>query len=849
VSRLALHFLFFLSGAAALGYQLVWSKMFSTGLGHEMPAVLAIIGAVMAGMALGAAWLDRFIPRDARAGFWLGGLELTIGLWAVLASLAIPHLTDWVLRVLGLAPHPMKHWMVAFAVPALVLLPATAAMGATLPAMEKFLSVVAPKYSSIGSVYGANTLGAVFGTLMTPYVLMPALGLSRSCWLLAALNAAAGVGAFVLARTGLPKQEVSRNDVTPLENFSRPRLAATLFATGLLGIGYETSGVRVLTQVLEGTVYTYAAVLAVFLFGTAAGAVAYHRWWRGRDSSHVGNNLFAGTAAACLFSIAFLAQTPALYRTARGLGDSMAAVLGAELLTSLAVFALPTFCMGALFSHLVQWARMAGGRIGDVVAWNTLGAALGPALSVLLLPRLGAQFTLCIFGAGYFLLARPRGRMAVVVTLALLPAAVANLRLVDVPPGGRVVEFREGIMASVAVLADTNGHRTLRVDNRFQMGGTAAADAEYRQAHLPLLLHPDPQRVLFLGVGTGISLGASSLHTQPTADGVELVPEVVEVMHFFEPQNFSPPQQPRIKVHIADARRFVRAQDVPPGYDVIVADLFHPYRDGAGALYTREHFAAVRRQLNSSSHALFCQWLPLHQIDEATLRIIVRTFQAEFPFAEAWLLRFNVDVPVVALIGGRELQPWATNHVESRLGEPRLESELKRLALADSLRLYGHLLAGADDLRAFAGDAPLNTDDNQRVTFLAPRAAYRHSGKPYSSLLTLLAVSKVEPAVALHLPEQKEFANQLQAYFAARNVYLHGLVHEAENRRDDAMAAYLESARLSPDFTSGYAQCLTFATVIAQSEPTRARRILERLVEAQPQRPVAREMLERLFRN
>src|SRR6186713_31127 len=105
----ALHILFFLSGAAALGYQLVWAKMFSTGLGHEMPAMLAIICAVMAGMALGAAFIDRFIPRNNRAALWFCGLELAIGIWAIIATFAIPHANDVALRLIGLAPNAAKH--------------------------------------------------------------------------------------------------------------------------------------------------------------------------------------------------------------------------------------------------------------------------------------------------------------------------------------------------------------------------------------------------------------------------------------------------------------------------------------------------------------------------------------------------------------------------------------------------------------------------------------------------------------------------------------------------------------------------------------------------------------------
>ena len=66
---------------------------------------------------------------------------------------------------------------------------------------------------------------------------------------------------------------------------------------------------------------------------------------------------------------------------------------------------------------------------------------------------------------------------------------------------------------------------TSRVNNRFQMGGTAAASAEYRQAHLPLLIHSQPHRAVFLGLGTGITLGGALLYSELVNDGVELVPE------------------------------------------------------------------------------------------------------------------------------------------------------------------------------------------------------------------------------------------------------------------------------------------------------------------------------------
>jgi spermidine synthase len=460
---------------------------------------------------------------------------------------------------------------------------------------------------------------------------------------------------------------------------------------------------------------------------------------------------------------------------------------------------------------------------------------------VMLIPLMGTKWTLLLLGVGYALLlpAKPSLKVAVPCLIAGVGVLFTNVRIISVPPGGRVIDYREGVMGSVAVIDERN-NRVLRVDNSFQMGGTGSADAEYRQAHMPLLLHPKPGRALFLGLGTGISFGAASLYPDLKADGVELVPEVVEAMRFFQPTNFSPQQQPNLKLHIADARRFVRVSGKP--YDVVVADLFHPYRDGAAALYTREHFTAIRQRL--APGALFCQWLPLHQLDEPTLRVIVHTFATVFPNAEAWLLRFNVDVPVMALVGRVEAQRYSENWIGDRSGDAHLAGELKRLALADSVRFLGHFLAGPAELRAFAADAPLNTDQNPRVTFMAPRLAYQREAKPYATLLALLSSVKSDASA---LADDASLARRVSRYVEARNVYLRGLIHDAENRHDEAIDAYIESARLSPDFTSGYAQCLRLATVISQSEPARAKRVLERLIEAQPDHPVARELLQRLF--
>ena len=802
------------------------------GLGHEMPALLAVVAAFMAGMALGAWWISKRPLRNPAR--WYGALEIAIGVWACITAALIPIANGAALQWMGLDPSPARHWLVAFAVPFAVLLPSTAAMGATLPVIERFVTPLSRSGRSVGALYAANTLGAVTGVLCSTFLVLPQLGLRRTLFIFAAANLGCGFIALLFSER-VEARFAAREAPAPR------RLWVTLFVTGLLGIGYEVVGVRVLAQVLEGTVYTYAAILAVFLLGTSLGAAIYHRLgqrWQLAD-------LLCATALACVAGIFAATGADDFYRACRNqFGATISGTLLAEMTVAVAVFLLPTIAMGATFSHLAQAAASARGGLGKAVAVNTLGAALAPLIfSVLLLPAIGSKRAWLVAALGYvLLLPRVRGWrwLPVLAAAALVFALPAQLRFVTVPEGGRFVEFRDGVMASVAVVEDATQHRSLRVDNRFQMGGTGVADAEYRHAHIPLLLHPSPRRALFLGLGTGITLGAAALHNDVFAVGVELLPEVVGVMPQFSPYNDAVRTNDRVRVHAADARRFIQA--TTNTYDVVVGDLFHPARDGAGSLYTREHFESIRERL--APGGLFCQWLPLHQLDAETLRVITRTFLGIFPDTQAWLLRFNVDAPVVGLIGSTSRISYSTNWLETQAKSPLLAERLRRLGLGDSLRLFGNLIAGPAELEVFARGARVNSDDSSAVLFGAPAFTYRDDTKPYGTLLALLNVQFTNSTTVLGFDSPA-----LDGFLRARDVFLRGLVDEVEGRIDAALAAYVESARVSADFTAGYARVITAATADANANPARSRKLLEQLIEAQPSRPVAKQLLERLFPN
>ncbi len=848
---------FVLSGAAGLGYQIAWTRLFAPGLGHEIPSLLAVIGAFFGGFALGAWLLDRPINRSTHPQRWYAALEVLIGLWAIASAVVIPLLNARVATWTGSEPTPLRQWSIAFIVPALTLLPATAAMGATLAAMERTAHRLRPSRRSLAGVYAANTFGAVVGTLASTFLLLPALGFRLTLFGLALANFAAAVIVLLcLRRTTAPAvaEQPASWGPAPL---TRRRYIPLLIFTGLLGIGYEVLAVRIMAQALESTIYTYASSLSVYLLGTALGAAIYHRVGRRFGFRPVLTALLIGLS--CAVSIGAFAMEAAIdiYELLRqSFGADQAGSIAAEMILAAIVLGPATLLMGATFSHLAEAAPLVfrrAGAAGTALAWNTAGGALAAAVFVVvLLPATGSTRALMMLALGYAaLVVVGQSRPGAALRLAVLPAIVAalvltvDLRLVRALPGGRVLDVREGVLGTSAIIADAEGRRTLKIDNKFSQGGATSIFIQRRQAHIPLLLHPAPKTSLFLGLGSGSTIDAAGVHPGLRATGVELVPEVLELLPAFDNINptLADPDQQSIRLRVADARRFVRASDEQ--FDVIVADLFHPARDGAGSLYTREHFRAIRNRL--APGGLFCQWLPLHQLDEATARSVIRTFLDVYPDATAWIASFNVETPALGLLGsnGRPMR-WPPTHFARRVTDQTLLEDLMRQAIRGDVTLFGTFISGPQGLSAFAGDAPMNTDDRPFVTFRAPRFAYAGHTPPWRTLEALMSTARADPFEIL---EQSSSAaaridvDLLGRFLRARDRFLEGSIAMAEGRVDDALAAWIDSARISQDFATGAESALDDARRRMSTDPVRARTTLTELARILPRRQDIRDLL------
>jgi spermidine synthase len=827
------------SGFAGLGYQIVWTQQCALWLGHEAAAVLAVVAAFFGGLGLGALLLGPRIDSSRRPALWYAGCEAIIGLWSLALVFLMAPAAGVLFGLLGSQPTPSWHWSVVFCGTFLLLLPATAAMGATLPAMERILGTSRTADVPIALLYAGNTFGAVLGVLAVAFFLVPRFGLTTAATVCVALNlvcAAAALQAF-------PARSVQVASAPAVHAW--PRLAV-LAATGFLGIGYEVLVVRALSQVAENTVFTFAILLAVYLIGSALGAAVY-----GRSNTRLQrDDLLQLLSVACGAGLLVLVNAHALKAAGLAIfGVSMGAALAVEVLLATAAFLLPTFVMGALFSHLAIDARTNGIGFGRALGANTLGAALAPlAFGVLLLPMLGSTHALLLVILGYLLLVagrRWRSSPQWIAAAAVLALAIwaPSLASIDIPAGGRLVSYAEGVSAAVSVIEDADGVATLHIDNRQQEGSSATLYADARQGLLPILLHPAPRRALFLGLGTGLTAKSASEDAALDVDAVELLPEVIAAADYFK--SFET-QHPRLRLLNADARRFVRAS--PDRYDVIVADNYHPARSGSGSLYTVEHFAAVRERL--APGGVFCQWLPLHQLDLDTLRSIVRSYLVTYPHGFAMLATNSLDTPVLGLVSRRNGERFDPGALRVRLAAARLPRSPEESGIADDLALLGGFVAGPAALTKFAGDAPLNTDDHPVVSFSAPRITYAPDSLPRDRLVELLSRVSISPD-ELVAGGDESWRRRLSAYWRARDRYLDAGRRVRPTRQLTDMLAQVQTPLLSvleisPDFRPAYDPLLRMAAQLAADDAGAARALLVRLAQLQPARSEAADALREL---
>jgi spermidine synthase len=850
-----------LSGAAALGWQFVWTYQFGLQLGHEFIAVLSVMAAFLGGLSVGSFAFHNVISKSSRPEKWFIASEFLIACWGLTIVYLLPNIGTSLSRMITAEPTAFWHWLVAFGVPLVLLLPASVAMGITLPALE--LKAI----NKLPQLYSLNTLGAVLGVLVIVFLAIPTIGIRASAFACAGANVAAAILVFLAPKTQQNAQEhVSR---AAYAGVSRLFLWLALFGTGLLGVGYQVLVVRILSQVNENTVYSYAVVLVIYLLGTSIGG-----WWGKQNDIDQSQSMYGLETLLVQLLLAVCISGIALWWADVWVHVLVNSPLLGEALAAMSVLLLPSIAMGRVFTYLCELSKQ-GARIsvGRALAINTLGSAIAPfVVAVLLFPSFGAGYSLAAIVLGYIVLifltrtlspeqlkqrfgAAPRFTYAFICTACALVvfglSSQRPLRFVDVPEGGRLEKYEDGILASVSVVLDKEGISRLHINNREQEGSSAQSAIETKLGLIPILLHPAPGRALFLGYGTGYTATTAARDTRLKVTAVELLPEVVSASNFFQDQTSTGRKaRAALKVTIADGRRYVQSgQDQ---FDVIVSDLFHPARNGAGSLYSVEHFENIKQRL--APEGVFCQWLALHQMELGTLQSITAAYLKAFPNAVAVLASNSLDSPVIGLISKGDAQR-GTPFINIDLVEERLRlfsdtALLKQAKLNTSAAVLGTIFADSDSLHQWIGGREPNTDNHPVVIHEAPWTTYGATISARARLMTLMAASTVTPPKVFASKNEQAYGT-LAAYWKARQAHLQLGTRVVAELDPEKMLNQIQRPMLdilagSPDFQPAVDPLVSLASVLASNNPTRAREVLMALVAIRPTDTQVQQALARL---
>jgi spermidine synthase len=545
---------------------------------------------------------------------------------------------------------------------------------------------------------------------------------------------------------------------------------------------------QALGRVSNQSVYAAGAVVAIALACVGLGALfTYSLSRRARPLLALGVALAITGGAFLVFPAAFFGATGGL--SVLGVNAPWPSYLGLFFALATATVApvlLPAACV---FPSLLAATAVVAARdgrslavvTGRLLVWNALGALAGVVIAPwVLIPLLGLWGAIALVGVAYLLgslgpiarTASPRFAVYTAILGALIfvvvrPGTQPPLRT---PKGARVVAIEERAAGLVAVFEGAEG-LVLQLDNHSLLGGARDRVRQERQGHLPLLLHPRPARVLFLGSATGSSASAALAHGVDAITLVEIVPGVARAARsWFRAENRGIYDDPRTRVVADDARSFLRAS--PEKFDVIVGDLFVPWQASTGSLYSVEHFANARARL--ADGGVFCQWLPLYQLTREEFLLIARSFARAFPAGDVWRGDFYGAHPIVALCG--------------RASDGESDARLALRALPGAADRWVAQAAGVRALHvgrfdpSWLGEGALETEAAPVIEFAAARA---HSGR-LAAPFTGVAWADFSARIATR--EEARAGVLLQAASA-----LYGA-----NRREEAAILFSEAARLLP---------------------------------------------------
>lgn len=651
---------FFLSGAAALVYQVSWQRILALQTGVGVYSIALIVAAFLAGLGLGShlggVLSARVSPQGALAAFAV--LELAISGFGA-GSCIVDY--DWLhARAAAFQESPWG----AGLLPVACLVGPTTLMGMSLPFLTRFVVQDASGAGRVlGLLYGTNALGASLGAVLTPWVLIRFAGIRGAVAAAALLNLAAGLAALLLwrgrARADRPSAAPDSRPPASLSAHNALLRWAALYAlSGFVALSLEIVWFRLVDIAAKATAFAFGTVLALYLLGAAAGslvgAAAVRRIRRPLRAFLLAQCLLlAYSGAAVVLMIGLPPSTPGYswFFDYWGRADAFmlgwvpdtGTVLRLYLVLPLFLFGPPTVLMGLSFPVLQRAVQddpaTSGRKVGLLQAANIVGCVAGSLVVGLgLLDRVGTTGSLrVLLGCGVAFALIGGRRYGFRGAFGLAGAALVTL-VVLLPDGQGLLARLHGVGRDDLLAGeDATGVAALVREGearyRLFVGGKSHSWLPFGGVHtrlgaMPAILHPAPLDVAVVGLGSGDTAWAAGCRSETRAVTVfELSGPQAQLLVDASRLHAGDLRFASLRTFLADGRYQIRVADGrnalqrgPARYDVIQADALRPEQSLSGTVYSVEFFRLCGRRLKPGG--LMFTWAPTPRVR--------RTFRAAF---------------------------------------------------------------------------------------------------------------------------------------------------------------------------------------------------------------------------
>ena len=819
----ALLLMFFVSGATGLVYQTIWSRHLHLVFGTSTFAIATVLSTFMLGLALGGIAMGWWADRSLRPLETYGLMEIGIGLFA----LAFPTLLDGVAPIYrslyaSMDAGPVTYGLLQCALVGSLLVVPTALMGATLPLLARFATArMGEAGERVGTLYAVNTMGAVVGIWVAGFVCLPWWGLSFTTGLAAAANIGLGICAIVIGRgvraSGMGELPVEADVAPPLSGQWKPVWVA-MFLAGFASLVYEVAWTRVMGLMVGASVYAFSVMLLAFLVGIALGG-RLGAGWSDRLFAAGGRGRVLLALAGVETGVAVLScglmyvypELPFWYvwmvDALPGGSEWAQGTWMVSLVLSGLIMTPPAVLMGLAFPLAVRSVVGEDGRLSAPVGYlygvNTLGGVLGAFLAgFVMLPGIQVQGTIFVAAACNLLAtavllstAEVRalaGRASTLPRAALGIALFGLMLLVQRPPWDPMLmtagmyhyiehfddHSRQGILdyavgkyelifyeeglSTVVTVAKNRDSGNMWLANNGKIDASTSTDmpTQVLCAILPAQFVEAPDDVLVIGLASGITAGALTLIPDiERLDIVEIEPAIERAARIFSEHNHEVLDDPRVNLMPNDGRNHLLLTEEGT-YDLIVSEPSNPWITGVSNLFTREFWEMGKRRLKDGG--VWSQWIQMYGMDDDDLLSLLRTFSTVYDHVVVYATIEDADLVLV----GSDHPITAGPEAASRLltWSPELTAQLDEVDVNEALDIVSMLQLTRDDIMDMTERAVLNTDDNMRIEYRAPK--HLHIETSWNNMRRMMKHTSVPFAV---LPEDPMLYADLARIYQSRD--------------------------------------------------------------------------------